>query len=223
MGLVIRTSELVAMSQALQVRPSLSPTTSFRSSQGSFEDHDAVRSMAQRQKRPEFGSSPGRTGSIPISSSNPRSSSEHFGTSPRPEPMTLAPDEHGNAIPPDAKWTKVTRRLISPEVLDQDRRRYEAHVPIFPFPSTHILIPIQPSRFRSNTRSPFPSRNRIPRRPLPRTTRSAYPPKPTPTAISIRSTTPKTPSPCRRPHPNSHHFPSSTTSQPRFLSLRIIF
>lgn len=126
MGLVIRTSELVSMSQALQVRPSLSPTTSFRSSQGSFEDHDAVRSIAQRQKKPEFGSSPGRTGSIPISPSNPRSSSEYFGTSPRPDPMTLAPDEHGNTIPPDAKWTKVTRRLISPEVLDQDRRRYEA-------------------------------------------------------------------------------------------------
>jgi hypothetical protein len=126
MGLVIRTSELVAMSQALQVRPPISPTTSFRSSQGSFEDHDAVRSMSQRQKKPEFGSSPGRTGSIPISPSNPRSFSEQFGTSPRPEPMALAPDEHGNAIPPDAKWTKVTRRLISPEVLHQDRRRYEA-------------------------------------------------------------------------------------------------
>jgi hypothetical protein len=222
MGLVIRTSELVAMSQALTVRPSLSPTTSFRSGQGSFEDHDAVRSMAQRQKKPEFGSSPGRTGSIPISSSNPRTSSEHFGTSPRPEPMTLAPDEHGNAIPPDAKWTKVTRRLISPEVLDQDRRRYEGYVHPFPLSSTHILITIQPPRFRSNTRSPFPSRNRIPRGPLPRNTRSASPPKPIPTAISIRATTPKTPSPCRSPRPNPHHLPSSTTSQPCLLSLRII-
>jgi hypothetical protein len=211
------------MSQALQVRPSLSPTTSFRSSQGSFEDHDAVRSMAQRQQKPEFGSSPGRTRSIPISSSNPRSSSEHFGTSPRPEPMTLAPDEHGNAIPSEAKWTKVTRRLISPEVLDQDRRRYEAYVHPFPLSSTHILISIQPPRFRSNTRSPFPSRNRIARCPLPRTPRSASPPKPTPTPISIRATTPKTPSPCRRPRPNPHHLPSSATSQPRFLSLRIIF
>lgn len=38
----------------------------------------------------------------------------------------LAPDQYGNEIPADAKWTKVARRLISPEVLEQDRRRYEA-------------------------------------------------------------------------------------------------
>ncbi|RAL59870.1 hypothetical protein DID88_000497 [Monilinia fructigena] len=38
----------------------------------------------------------------------------------------LAPDSYGNEISPDAKWTKVKRSLISPEVLNQDGRRYEA-------------------------------------------------------------------------------------------------
>ncbi|KAH7416641.1 hypothetical protein BKA64DRAFT_636042 [Cadophora sp. MPI-SDFR-AT-0126] len=40
--------------------------------------------------------------------------------------MTLAPDEFGNRIPEDAKWTKINRRLVSPEVLEQDHKRYEA-------------------------------------------------------------------------------------------------
>jgi hypothetical protein len=43
-----------------------------------------------------------------------------------PDALHLAPDEKGNEIPPDAKWTKINRRLVSPEVLNQDGRRYEA-------------------------------------------------------------------------------------------------
>lgn len=38
----------------------------------------------------------------------------------------LAPDERGNEIKPDALWTKIDRRLVSSEVLNQDGRRYEA-------------------------------------------------------------------------------------------------
>lgn len=86
-----------------------------------------MRSIAIRPKNPgEFGSSPSRPGAIPIPSANPRGSSDGFGTSPRPEPVRLAPDEYGNEIPSDAKWTRINRRLVSPEVLDQDHRRYEA-------------------------------------------------------------------------------------------------
>lgn len=77
---------------------------------------------------------------------NPRSSNSSFGfTGPSPRSSStagvafrLAPDEHGNEIPADAKWTKINRRLVSPEVLDQDHRRYEAYVyptPIYPYPS----------------------------------------------------------------------------------------
>lgn len=47
-------------------------------------------------------------------------------TIPKPRLVTLAPDEFGIPIPDDAKWTKITRRLVSPEVLEQDQRRYEA-------------------------------------------------------------------------------------------------
>lgn len=117
-GQIIKTSDL--MSQALVVRPPGSPT-SLKSSQGSFIDDEAVpRSMAYRPKKGELGASPSRAGAIPIPNANDR-----LGTSPRPE-IRLSPDAQGNEIPPDAKWTKITRRLVSPEVLDQDHLRYEA-------------------------------------------------------------------------------------------------
>lgn len=62
---------------------------------------------------------------IPLSS-NPRNLIDSLGTGPLPNHAKLAPDEHGNEIPADAKWTRINRRLVSPEVLSQDGRRYEA-------------------------------------------------------------------------------------------------
>ncbi|CAK7266336.1 hypothetical protein SEPCBS57363_002042 [Sporothrix epigloea] len=38
----------------------------------------------------------------------------------------LAPDSKGNAISPNAIWTKISRRLVSPEVLEKAGVRYEA-------------------------------------------------------------------------------------------------
>jgi hypothetical protein len=38
----------------------------------------------------------------------------------------LAPDGHGNDIPPDAMWTCIERTLVSPEVLEEAGVRYEA-------------------------------------------------------------------------------------------------
>lgn len=133
-GQIIKTSDLIAQSQALTVRPPGSPT-SFKSSQGSFIDDDIVpRSMAYRpKKQPEFGASPSHPSAMPIPNANDR-----LGTSPKPEPIRLSPDSQGNEIPADAKWTRINRRLVSPEVLDQDRRRYEAYV-------THLL-PSMPVR-----------------------------------------------------------------------------
>ncbi|KAH7342533.1 hypothetical protein BKA65DRAFT_354794, partial [Rhexocercosporidium sp. MPI-PUGE-AT-0058] len=129
MGLVIRTTDLLAASQALTLRP-VSPS-SYRSSRGSFGDDDAVRSMAQRQRKSiEYGTSPSGTGALVISvpsNGNPRTSMDSLGTSPRSNvAIKLAPDQQGNEIGPDAKWTKINRRLVSPEVLKQDGRRYEA-------------------------------------------------------------------------------------------------
>lgn len=51
--------------------------------------------------------------------------SEHS-RSPGPRSVSLAPDSLGNPIPPDAKWTKIRRSLVSLEVLNQDGHRYEA-------------------------------------------------------------------------------------------------
>lgn len=65
----------------------------------------------------EYGSSPNWRDTL--SASQPSSKS-------LPEGVRLAPDEFGNEIPADAKWTKVKRKLVSTEVLDQDKRRYEA-------------------------------------------------------------------------------------------------
>jgi hypothetical protein len=55
----------------------------------------------------------------------PSSSPSSYGN---PTSFILAPDSQGNPIPLDAKWTKISRTLVSPEVLDQDKRRYEAYV-----------------------------------------------------------------------------------------------
>lgn len=105
------------MSQALQIRPSGSPA-SFRSS---FGDDDVTRSIAHRPKKPlEYGST-SQPGAIPIPGRNDR-----LGTSPRLEPIRLAPDSQGKEIPPDAKWTRISRHLVSPEVVAHDGRRYEA-------------------------------------------------------------------------------------------------
>ncbi|KAF8866981.1 hypothetical protein BDZ45DRAFT_719969 [Acephala macrosclerotiorum] len=122
---VINTTELIAYSQALQLHPH-SPS-SFRSNQGYFDDDTTSRQLPfQPKKQLEFGTSPIQPGAIPIPQTNPRTSNSSFGTSPRTSSTRLEPDEHGNEIPPDAKWTKINRRLVSPEVLDQDHRRYEA-------------------------------------------------------------------------------------------------
>lgn len=124
-GDIIRTSDLLALSRALTNRPSGSPN-SFHS-QTSFGADDARRSSAHKPKeQQEFNSSTPRSMPMPIPHATPKSSNGRLGTSPNPGSVRLAPDSFGNEIPADAKWTKIARRLVSPEVLDQDHRRYEA-------------------------------------------------------------------------------------------------
>jgi hypothetical protein len=121
LGQIITTRSLIAMSQALTVHPH-SPS-SFKSQNSYFEENIA-RSLPQRPKQLEHGGSL-YPGAIPIPSTNGKSNDRLSGT-PRSEPVILAPDSKGNIIPPDAKWTKINRRLVSPEVLDQAHKRYEA-------------------------------------------------------------------------------------------------
>ncbi|KAK5636974.1 hypothetical protein RRF57_012686 [Xylaria bambusicola] len=40
--------------------------------------------------------------------------------------VRLGPDSQGREIPPDAKWTRIRRSLVSPEVLAREGLRYEA-------------------------------------------------------------------------------------------------
>jgi hypothetical protein len=119
-GQIIKTSDLISRSQALTIRPPVS-SPSFKGSHGSYVDDDlAQRSIAYRPKQQtEFGPSLSRPGALSGPSTNDR-----LGAG---ESLRLAPDSQGNDIPADAKWTKINRRLVSPEVLDQDGRRYEAY------------------------------------------------------------------------------------------------
>lgn len=97
---------------------------------------------------PAYGSSPTEP-SLPISPAStsqpvpmpPRhvpsiaSPPPAYGASPAVAPVPppghkLAPDAYGMVIPPDATWTKINRRLVSPEVLEQAGVRYEAR-PLF--------------------------------------------------------------------------------------------
>jgi hypothetical protein len=106
----------------MQYTSSSSPIEPRNSS--SSVDERVPRSMTSKPKTtlapepPQFGASPSQYGTSPASS---RSA---YGSSPRSS--ILEPDSKGNPIPLDAQWTKVKRELISTEVLDQDKRRYEA-------------------------------------------------------------------------------------------------
>jgi len=103
-------------------------------SHSSFGGEAPPRSIPLRPKSqqlapiaPSYGTSPSRSEANPIYSRNATpSSSNGFESSPRPESVRLAPDPYGNHIPSDAKWTRIKRSLVSPEVLDRDGRRYEA-------------------------------------------------------------------------------------------------
>ncbi|PQE08437.1 nipped-B B protein [Rutstroemia sp. NJR-2017a BBW] len=122
---IIQTSDLLPSNSVPQLLPPPSPSA-YHS-----QPEDATRSIPLRPKRSSDRKtiSP-RTSSIQIPGrhSSPQVGSIGISTSPRPQSALprLAPDSYGNEIPPDAKWTKIKRSLVSPEVLDQDGRRYEA-------------------------------------------------------------------------------------------------
>lgn len=113
-GLIIRTSDLVDSSKALMLSPSESNYD--KPWDGSFGPDSTPRTIMPEV---EYGTSPNWRDQVPDTLlQNMRTSNNHN--------VKLAPDQYGREIPPDAKWTKVNRRLVSTEVLDQDGRRYEA-------------------------------------------------------------------------------------------------
>lgn len=80
------------------------------------------------------GTSPGASGLAIPSKPGTHIPPDRYGISPRRTSSslscTLAPDSQGREIPSDAKWTKIRRSLISTEILEEDRLRYEAYVPL---------------------------------------------------------------------------------------------
>lgn len=110
-------------------------------SRGSFTDEAIPRSIpASRNLAPEtarYGTSPSsQFGTSPSSQFSTSPARSRPPASPRTVPSEppslvrsgsqLLPDSQGRPIALDAKWTQVRRTLISTEVLDQDKRRYEA-------------------------------------------------------------------------------------------------
>ncbi|OBU00058.1 hypothetical protein VE01_01773 [Pseudogymnoascus verrucosus] len=116
--------------------PQGSPASSKSAS--SFTDANAMAYRPRPQQLPVpvpegslYSASPRGSGALPIPV---RAASHHptdrYGHSPRnittSVPAGLAPDSQGREIPRDAKWTKIRRRLVSTEILEEDRLRYEA-------------------------------------------------------------------------------------------------
>ncbi|OBT66848.1 hypothetical protein VE03_04012 [Pseudogymnoascus sp. 23342-1-I1] len=116
--------------------PQGSPSSSKSAS--SFTDGNAVAYRPRPQQLPVpapegslYSASPRGSGALPIPVrpvSHPPT--DRYGHSPRNVttsiPAGLAPDSQGREIPRDAKWTKIRRGLVSTEILEEDRLRYEA-------------------------------------------------------------------------------------------------
>ncbi|KAJ2905912.1 hypothetical protein MKZ38_003700 [Zalerion maritima] len=107
-------------SPQLQLPPSSSPLSLPPSSYQEALDAGSPRYLPI----PPAGTAPA---SFPSASNGalPGTSSDELVTLPRLH-AKLAPDSRGYDINLDAKWTKIKRSLVSPEVLDQAGVRYEA-------------------------------------------------------------------------------------------------
>lgn len=121
--------------------PQGSPSSSRSAS--SFTDGSVMAYRPRPQQLPVpaqegslYSVSPRDSGALPIPvrpASHPPT--DRYGHSPRNVttsiPAGLAPDSQGREIPRDAKWTKIRRGLVSTEILEEDRLRYEAYAPHF--------------------------------------------------------------------------------------------
>ncbi|KAF4635357.1 hypothetical protein G7Y89_g2745 [Cudoniella acicularis] len=117
-GQIIRTSDLLASTQAVQLLPQGSPR-SFDSHRSAYESEG--RSSVEKVTEYQGSGSSLRSNAIPIHTTNWRSWNDQSGTSPRPS-EGLAPDSYGNEIASDANWTKISRHIVTPEVFKQDGR-----------------------------------------------------------------------------------------------------
>ncbi|KAL0931475.1 uncharacterized protein CTRU02_214210 [Colletotrichum truncatum] len=105
---------------------SISPSSASPSSRYLPPDVAAVRAAAEFSSSPtsNTGVSPRFVPPIPFPNGGPPPTS--YGASPRTSASRLAPDRYGMDIPLEAKWTRIRRALVSPEVLERAGVRYEA-------------------------------------------------------------------------------------------------
>ncbi|KFX98803.1 hypothetical protein O988_04193 [Pseudogymnoascus sp. VKM F-3808] len=170
--------------------PQGSPSSSRSAS--SFTDGNAMAYRPRPQQLPVpvpdgslYSASPRGSGALPIPVrpvAHPQI--DRYGHSPRnittSIPTSLAPDSQGREIPRDAKWTKIRRGLVSTEILEEDRLRYEARpeyvaiLGVFSLPQIQDLA-IRTAALREARRARSQSaRNARPADPIPT---AAAPPK----------------------------------------------
>ena len=89
-------------------------------SQSSTLSHSAMTSP------PPYGSSPIPGSQFPVMPISGSPTQTHRFPPGASRNSRLAPDSHGMTIPLDAKWTRIKRSLVSPEVLERAGVRYEA-------------------------------------------------------------------------------------------------
>ncbi|EDN91421.1 hypothetical protein SS1G_00824 [Sclerotinia sclerotiorum 1980 UF-70] len=127
---IIQTSDL-SLSPVLAT-PQLLPPPSPSTHHSQSHPNEATRSMAPRPNRSSDRATSKRTRRVRFdlseSQPSPKMNTPVNETSPRHDSTTpvatLGSDSYGNEISPGVIWTKVKRYFISPEVLNQDGRRY---------------------------------------------------------------------------------------------------
>ncbi|KAH6670341.1 hypothetical protein F5X68DRAFT_175790 [Plectosphaerella plurivora] len=107
------------------ISPTSSATTKYLPPSVSANIHPPAGSELALSSSPsQFSSSP-RYAPLPTYSQAQNTPPPPYNVAPR-QPSRLAPDRYGMDIPLDAKWTRIRRALISPEVLERAGVRYEA-------------------------------------------------------------------------------------------------
>ncbi|KAJ0297928.1 hypothetical protein COL5a_009915 [Colletotrichum fioriniae] len=105
---------------------SISPSSTSPATRYLPPDVAAARAAADFSSSPSnLGVSPRFVPPIPHANGNGGPPSA-YGASPRTSQSRLAPDRYGMDIPLEAKWTRIRRALISPEILERAGVRYEA-------------------------------------------------------------------------------------------------
>ncbi|KAK1981944.1 hypothetical protein LZ30DRAFT_66321 [Colletotrichum cereale] len=105
---------------------STSPSSASHASRYLPPDVAAARAATEFSSSPNNGVSPRFVPPIPSHFSNGGLPPSAYGASPRSSQTRIAPDRYGLDIPMEAKWTRIRRALVSPEILERAGVRYEA-------------------------------------------------------------------------------------------------